>query len=150
MEALNSHIFRNLGNCTGLIAILHKRGQGKHDTSVWINQEVSIIAYLKSTGKEIPSLILYQSDAVVEGLIKYTIANPPTFGSDDEAVSLIEKWIASQNFAYAKKLPEIDVILREKRGHFGATQGSGRKGFYNVKYALAFRIRNKSDVNVCL
>jgi hypothetical protein len=150
LEALNSHIFRNLGNCTGLIAILHKRGQGKHDTSVWINQEVGIIAFLKSTGKQIPSLVLYQNDAAVEGLIKYTIANPPTFGSDDEAVLIIERWVADQNFKYAKKLPEIDVILTEKRGRFGSTQGGGRQGYYNVKYALTFRIRNKSDVNVCL
>lgn len=150
LESLNSHIFRNLANCTGFIAILHKRNFGKYDTSVWINQEVGIVAFLRSTGKHIPSLVLYQEGSDMQGLIKYTIANSPTFKTDSEALSKIEDWIKEQNFECVSKLPEIDIILKEKRGQFGSASGGGRTGYGEVKYALSFRVRNKSDVNVCL
>lgn len=98
LESLNTHIFKNLADCTSFLAILHKRDKNKHNTSVWINQEVAVAAYLRSTGRVIPSLVLYEENTIIEGLIKYTIANPPTFKSDDEALSKIEEWIKRQTF----------------------------------------------------
>lgn len=103
LESLNSHIFKNLADCTGFIAILHKRDNGKHDTSVWINQEVAIAAYLRSIGKKIPSLVLYEKGTAIEGLIKYTIANPPTFKLDEDVLSRITEWIKHQDFKYIEK-----------------------------------------------
>jgi len=150
LESLNSHIFKNLTDCTGFIAILHKRDGTKYDTSVWINQEVAIAAYLRSTGRIIPSLVLYEEGALVGGLIRYTIANPPTFKSDEEALSKIEEWIKHQNFTYIEQLPEFDIILSEDRRHFGSSAGGGRNGYFDIGYPLSFRIRNKSNVNICL
>ena len=150
LESLNAHIFKNLMDCTGFIAILHRRAEGKYDTSVWINQEVAIAAYLRSLGKTIPSLVLYEEGTTVEGLIKYTIANPTTFESDEEALSKIEEWIKRQDFRYVEKKPEFDIIIDKERMHFGASSGGGSTGYYDIKYALSFRIRNKSDVNICL
>lgn len=150
LESLNSHIFKNLTNCTGFIAILHKRDPGKYNTSVWINQEVGIVAFLRSSGKRIPSLVLYQEGADVQGLIKYTIANPSTFKTDSQALSRIEDWVKQQNFDYVNKFPEIDIILKEKRKQFGSISGGRRNGYHNIRYELSFRVRNKSDVNVCL
>lgn len=150
---LNSHIFKNLNDCTGFIAILHKRYKlnGTYDTSVWINQEVAIAAYLRSQqSKEIPSLILYEDNAEKEGLIRYTIANPPTFKSNEEALSKIEKWIKSQDFSYKKKLPEIDIDLSRTNKTMGHSSGPKANGYYDISYALLFRIRNKSDINICL
>lgn len=102
LRDLNFHIFKNLSDCIGFIAILHKRHKlnGLYDTSVWINQEIAIAAYLRSRqGKEIPSLILYEEGTEKEGLIKYTIANPPTFKSGEEALSKIDEWIKDKNFS---------------------------------------------------
>jgi hypothetical protein len=150
LESLNSHIFKNLSDCTGFIAILHRRPEGRYDTSVWINQEVAIAAYLRSLGKTIPSLVLYEEGTAVEGLIRYTIANPPTFKSDEEALSKIEEWIKHQDFKYVEKMPEFDLMIDGERKHFGASSGGGSVGYHDIKYALSFRIRNKSDVNICL
>jgi len=150
---LNSHIFKNLNECTGFIAILHKRHKlnGTYDTSVWINQEVAIVAYLRSQqSKEIPSLILYEENAEEEGLIKYTIANPPTFGSNEEALLKIEKWIKSQNVNYKNKFPEIDIDLSKAHKTMGYTSGGGSNGYHDISYHLLFRIRNKRDINICL
>lgn len=150
---LNSHIFKNLNDCTGFIAILHKRNKlnGQYDTSVWINQEVAIAAYLRSQqSKEIPSLILYEDCAEKEGLIRYTIANPPTFNSNGEALSKIEKWIKSQNFSYKKRSPEIDIDLSRAYKKMGHSSGPKANGYYDISYALLFRIRNKGDINICL
>ena len=150
LESLNSHIFKNLTECTGFIGILHNRDSGKYDTSVWINQEVAIAAYLRSTGKTIPSLVLYEEGATIEGLIKYTIANPQTFKSEAETLSKIKEWITRQSFAYEEKLPEFDIILNEERKHFGSSAGGGRIGYHDIGYHLSFIVRNKSSVNICL
>lgn len=150
LESLNSHIFRNLTECTGFIGILHKREESKYDTSVWINQEVAIAAYLRSIGRAMPSLVLYEEGTAIEGLIKYTIANPSTFKSEEEALSKIEDWVGRQSFKYEERLPELDIILPEERKHFGASSGGGRKGYHDIGYALSFRVRNKSDINMCL
>lgn len=227
---LNSHIFKNLNNCTGFIAILHKRNQIniKYDTSVWINQEIAVIAYLKSIGKEVPSLILIEDEAEQEGLIKYTIANPPTFKTDDEALTKIDEWAKHSDFTFKtspiieakikyvdsaypqdkginkmyqelgyevrwfldrsanrridiegweyayskeedgsiailkmkdrpgdqtllmKKLPEIDINLVNERAPFGCSSGATPTGYHNVCRSFIFRVRNISNINVCL
>ena len=151
LESLNSHIFRNLSNCTGFIALLHKRNNSENNTSVWINQEVAIIAYLRSIGSDIPSLVMYQDGAKTQqGLIKYTIANPPVFISESDAILQIREWVKTQKFEYKDKLPEIDISSMKERHGFGSTSGGGRAGYVDINYPLSFRVRNKSDVNVCL
>jgi len=149
LESLNSHIFQNLTDCTGFIAILHKRDKG-YDTSVWINQEVAITAYLRSINRVIPSLVLYEEGATIEGLIKYTIANPLVFRLEEEALTKIENWITRQNFTHKQNLPEFDIILSEEHKQFGSSLGGGKEGYFNIRYALSFRIRNKSNINICL
>jgi hypothetical protein len=47
-------------------------------------------------------------------------------------------------------LPELDIILSEDRRQFGSSSGGGRKGYSDIGYALSFRIRNKSNINICL
>lgn len=109
LEDLNSHIFKNIDSGTGFVAILHRRNKidgSKFDTSVWINQEIAIAAFLKFKGKEIPSLILLEEGAEQEGLIKYTIANPLQFKSDEEALSIIDTWAKEKDFKPKKSSTE--------------------------------------------
>jgi hypothetical protein len=47
-------------------------------------------------------------------------------------------------------LPELDIILSGDRRQFGSSSGGGRKGYNDIGYALPFRIRNKSNINICL
>jgi len=152
LESLNSLIFKNLNECAGFIAILHKRAKGdcRSTTSTWINQEVAITAFLRWMNRKIPSLVLYEEGADIEGLIKYTIANPPVFKKEDDALKIIRAWIVRQDFEHSRILPEIEVILKEDRRPFGARTGGGDNDYHDVKYSLSFRIRNKSDINVCL
>ena len=90
---------------------------------------------------------IYEEGTTIEGLIKYTIANPLMFKSEEEALSKIEDWVRRQSFKYEERLPELDIILPEERKHFGASSGGGRKGYHDIGYALSFRVRNKSDIN---
>lgn len=154
LESLNSHIFKNLNSCLGFIAILHKRrkieGEDSHATSVWINQEVAIAAYLRSNGKTVPSFVLYEEGAAIEGLIKYTIANPPTFTSDEDVLSKIKSWVKTQRFEKSEAPPGFDIVIDERRKRLGSSSGGGRADYYEINYALFFKIRNKSDVNICL
>jgi hypothetical protein len=145
LESLNTHIFQNLNKCVGFIGILHKR-TGKHETSVWINQEVAIAAFINSTQRKLPALILYENGTEEAGLIKYTIANPLRFSSDEEVLEHIYKWIANKDFG--SKPVEFDVLINEDRKQLGSIGGAG--GYRDIQCALSFRIRNRSNVNVCL
>jgi|GEM_PF-5315626 len=102
LSSLTSHIFHNLHNCAGFIGILHKRS-GNYETSVWINQEVAIAAFIHSQLRKVPSLILYEEGIAEEGLIKYTIANPLRFNSDGQALGHIYAWIVGKDFGSEPK-----------------------------------------------
>jgi len=73
---LSTHIFRALGQCAGLVAVMHYRGEvetlagRKHKRgSVWIEQEIAIAAFLAQTrDKEIPVLLYCQKGIKREGV----------------------------------------------------------------------------------
>ena len=48
------------------------------------------------------------------------------------------------------EVPEFDIILNQDRKQLGSSSGGGRMGYNDVNLDLPFRIRNRSDVNVCL
>ena len=60
------NIFEGLQNCSGLISFLHERdlvttedkGEWGYQSSVWVNQEIGILAYRKQfEGVEIPIMV---------------------------------------------------------------------------------------------
>lgn len=68
-EALSANIFSALRDCSGFIAVMHDRGrimlqdgsEWGHRSSVWINQELAIIAYRQfETGRKIPILVFME------------------------------------------------------------------------------------------
>ena len=47
-------------------------------------------------------------------------------------------------------LIELGILIVDTGHGFGSAMGSGRKGVFDIKYSLSFRVRNGTDVNVCL
>lgn len=108
LDALARNVFDGLRKCSGLIAFLHERGLVKVDgnkewgyrSSVWVNQEVSILAYRKQfEGIDIPILVFKDESVRLEGAMTSLIVNPLPIVSKEDIVIKIESWLQTAVFS---------------------------------------------------
>jgi len=93
---LSNHIFRALDQCTAFVAVMHHRGEvetlgGKKHLrgSIWIEQEISIAAFLTATrNRDIPVVFYVQKGIKREGVREQLKLNPIEF--DDESQVLLD------------------------------------------------------------
>jgi hypothetical protein len=106
LDALAHNVFDGLRKCSGLISFLHERGRVIHDfkewgyrSSVWINQEIAILAYRKQfEGVDIPILVFKDEKVRLEGAMTSLIVNPIPMTSEDDILGKIKSWITSTEF----------------------------------------------------
>jgi hypothetical protein len=106
LEGLTDHIFDALRTCSGFIAFLHDRGRIIEKTgaewtrtSVWVNQELAILAYRGFAETiSIPVLLLKDSSVRLEGAMTSLIANPVAIGSRQEVLEKVRAWLSSREF----------------------------------------------------
>ena len=107
LDAVAKNIFDGLRRCSGLISFLHERGlvttkNGKkwgYRSSVWVNQEIAILAYRKQfEGVEIPILVFKDKKVRLEGAMTSLIVNPIPMKSESEILKEIELWLNATNF----------------------------------------------------
>ena len=68
-------------------------------SSVWVNQEISILAYRKQfEGVEIPILVLKDKKVRLEGAMTSLIVNPIPMNSESEILKQIESWLKTTEF----------------------------------------------------
>lgn len=99
---LAEHILGALRRSTGAVVVLHPRGRVVFDqsqefivrSSVWINQELAVLAYRQFfEGIKIPILPFKHDSVSLEGAMTAFIINPKPFGSDEEIVSEVRIWL---------------------------------------------------------
>lgn len=86
-EGLSTHVMHALSRASAFVCVMHPRGQisrpdGSQITrgSVWIEQEIAIMAFITQVLKRNPPLILYKHpDVGLEGMRQVLLANPTTF-----------------------------------------------------------------------
>ena len=107
LDALAANIFDALWDCSGLIAFLHDRGLVKksdgqdwgHRSSVWINQEIAILAYRQRLeGISIPILVFKEDIVELEGAMTQLIVNPLPFRPQEETLFQVRDWLESRHF----------------------------------------------------
>jgi hypothetical protein len=108
LDGLAKNIFDKLQKCSGLISFLHERGlvttndkkKWGHRSSVWVNQEIAILAYRQQFEKidEIPILVFKDKRVRLEGAMTSLIVNPSPMGSKSEILKHIESWLDSTIF----------------------------------------------------
>jgi hypothetical protein len=93
LEGLAKNIFHALRDCVGLVAVMHHRGtvktpQGQHVRgSVWIEQEISIAAFLSEVeGRDIPVWLYLQDGISLEGVRQQLHLNPVMFTKNEEVL----------------------------------------------------------------
>lgn len=118
--ALADHILGALRRSTGAIFVLHARGRVKSDqgddlgvrSSVWINQELAVLAYRQFfEATNIPILAFKHDSVTLEGAMSAFIINPIPLGSEDAVVGEVRNWLLT--VAPQGRLSEQDVFDRK-------------------------------------
>lgn len=107
LDALAKNIFDNLRKCSGLISFLHERGRVSYPknkewgyrSSVWVNQEIAILAYRKQfEGIDIPILVFKDKKVRLEGAMTSLIVNPIAIASESEVLKQVNSWLNKCEF----------------------------------------------------
>ena len=108
LASLGHHILNALQRCSGAICFLQKRGQvtgvAGEDwgirSSVWVNQEIAILAYRKFLeSADLPIMVFKDADVRMEGAMTSFIVNPLPLLSISEALAQVKEWLQSTDFA---------------------------------------------------
>ncbi len=108
LTALANHIFDALHRCSGVISFLHNRGLVTNSageiwgvrSSVWVNQEIAILAFRKFLeSANLPILVFNVDNVKLEGAMTSFIANPQPLLSVKDSLEQIKKWLESADFA---------------------------------------------------
>lgn len=119
---LADHILGALRRSTGAVVVLHPRGRVMSDqgqelgvrSSVWINQELAILAYRQFfEGINIPVLAFKHDSVSLEGAMTAFIINPKPLGSNEDVLCELDSWI--QNHASQGRPTEQDVFDKKWR-----------------------------------
>lgn len=103
LEALSQNVLNGLQICSGAIVVLQDRGtviqmDGKewgHRSSVWVNQEIAILAYRQyAESKRIPILVFADSAVKLEGAMTSLIVNPQPLPPAAQLVDVVHGWLA--------------------------------------------------------
>jgi hypothetical protein len=114
---LADHILDALRRSTGAVVVLHPRGRIVSDqgqelgvrSSVWINQELAILAYRQFfEGFKIPVLAFKHDSVSLEGAMTAFIINPKPLVHEEAIVSEVRSWL--QSHASQGRPSEQDVF----------------------------------------
>lgn len=150
LAALGDHVFDALRRCAGAVVLLHERQAGR--SSMWINQELAILAYRQFfESREIPILVFKHENVLLEGAMTAFIVNAKPLSAEQAVVDEVHRWIADKA---AKSPPDEQAAFDQK---WAALQADDRKilkalveeGGHNVKEASIRRrlIKNGLESN---
>ncbi|MGO8943512.1 MAG: hypothetical protein ACLQJ7_07540 [Syntrophobacteraceae bacterium] len=142
-EALGRHVLDGICRCAGAVVVLQDRGivthpdgtEWGHRSSVWVNQEVAILAYRQFfEAKKIPILAFAEPNVRLEGAMTALIVNPGSTGTPQDMVSAVKTWLAEEHFIsrmsdelFAEKWNSLTEDVRK------VVYGLLQEGGYNVK-----------------
>lgn len=119
---LNSSVFAAVKACDGFFAVMHKRGGVTyrdyaviHRSSVWIQQEIAIIAYRSFLqGRDVPVCVYQEKGILLEGIMKTSIVNPITFQENKEVLAGLSKWLTGPAFEEHPVLERRESLFRKR------------------------------------
>ena len=103
LDSLGKNIFESLLRCSGMVAFLHNRGtviRSSGETwgvrsSVWVNQELAILAYRQFfEATSVPVLPFRDRDVNLEGAMTALIANPLPITNPADILDKVRSWLA--------------------------------------------------------
>lgn len=110
LEALGRHVLDAIRGCVGAVVVLHDRGmvigldgqEWGYRSSVWIHQELAILAYRQFfEAKKLPILAFADPKVKLEGAMTALIVNPAQLGAAQDVESAVKAWLAASRFGSA-------------------------------------------------
>jgi hypothetical protein len=108
VEALGRHVLDGIRRCVGAVVVLQDRGvvmrsdgiEWGHRSSVWVNQEVAILAYRQFfEEKKIPILAFAEAEVKLEGAMTSLIVNPRPLVSPQDVAGNVKTWLGETQFS---------------------------------------------------
>jgi hypothetical protein len=105
LSGLSAHILDALRRSSGAVIVLHPRGEVRAEdgralgirSSVWINQEVALLAYRQFFEKRaIPILAFRDSSVTLEGAMTAFIVNPKPSVDEDFVLAEVRTWLTDE------------------------------------------------------
>lgn len=108
LQALTANVLEGIQRCAGAIVVLQDRGvvthsdgvEWGHRSSVWVNQEVAILAYRQFFESEtLPILAFVDPVVKLEGAMTSLIVNPQQMPSSAQLASAVTTWLTESKFS---------------------------------------------------
>lgn len=110
LATLGNHIFDAVRRCAAAVVILHSRGEGR--SSMWINQELAVLAYRQFfESLEIPILVFKEDSVQLEGAMSAFIVNAKPLGDEETVVEEVRRWLTDKA---AKGRPDEHAAFAQK------------------------------------
>jgi hypothetical protein len=110
LATLGDHVFDALRRCAGAVALLHERETAR--SSMWINQELAILAYRQFfESREIPILVFKHENVRLEGAMTAFIVNAKPLSTEQAVVDEVHRWVTDKA---AEGLPDEQTIFDQK------------------------------------
>src|ERR1022692_1901480 len=95
LAALGNHVFEALRRCAGAVVLLHARGDGS--SSMWINQELAVLAYRQFfESAEIPIIVFKEDSVRLEGAMSTFIVNAKPLGDEGAVIAEVRHWLTEK------------------------------------------------------
>jgi hypothetical protein len=108
LDGIGESVLNALMRCSGAVVFLQNRGKvigddgsvWGHRSSLWVNQEVAILAY-RQHHEQVPIPILAFKDSFVrlEGALMSLVVNPASIPDPDKLGDTITEWLKSNSFS---------------------------------------------------
>jgi hypothetical protein len=157
-QGLTTLIFENLSKCVGFIGILHNRKSNKRNTSrfgsLWINQEIGILAYKRSQKKEpIPYKVFIEKGLEIEGVLRYIGGRPEKFITDDVVVENVNNWLmnlnvqtADENISVQEKTKITVYRIIQQNHKLASIYNAGPEDIEDFKVKLSYTRSGVGDI----
>ncbi len=95
LTTLGNHVFGALRRCAGAVALLHARGDGS--SSMWINQELAVLAYRQFfESADIPIIVFKEASVRLEGAMSAFIVNAKPLADELAVTADVEHWLTDE------------------------------------------------------
>lgn len=116
-SGLNSFTFKELQACDAFLAVLHNRAKRGHGASgsVWIQQEIAIIAYRSFVeGHRIPMRVYEEEGTFREGMLKRLVLSPVVFRRQEEVLADVPAWLKGPDFKEHTGLGRRESLFQQR------------------------------------
>lgn len=141
-EALARHVLDGLRRCAGAVVVLQDRGvvvgadgsEWGHRSSVWVNQELAILAYRQFfETRKIPVIAFADPKVKLEGAMTSLIVNAQPLGTAEDVATAVKAWLSQTRFGAVSDAAFVNKWTQLSEDARKVVAGLLDEGGYNVK-----------------